>query len=171
MTDLKITGKPSPEDYYRNEWGVPCHDDARLYEYLVLEWFQAGVSWAIVLGKRENFRNALDGFDVNKVSKYGEDRIGELMQDKGIIRNRAKLRATVRNSGVFINIQKEFGSFDSYIWHFTEGKTVREPDLSVTTSNLSDTVSADLKKRGMSFVGSTTVYSYLQGIGIIDSRQ
>jgi DNA-3-methyladenine glycosylase I len=135
-----------------------------------LETFQAGLSWECILNKRENFRKAYDGFDIDKVCNYGDEKINELMQDAGIIRNRAKLRASVNNSRIYREITREYGSFDAYLQSFTEGKVIREPDISITTSPLSDALSADLKKRGMSFVGSTTIYAFLQAIGVINSH-
>lgn len=155
--------------YHDEEWGRPEHDDGKLYEMFLLEMFQAGLSWRLLLCKRENFRKAYDGFDVSKVAAYGDADIARLMSDAGIVRNRAKIEASISNSRVFKEIQSEFGSFDAYIWHFTEGRTIRE-DLTVTTDELSDRVSADLKKRGCKFVGSTSIFSFLQSIGIINSH-
>ena len=156
--------------YHDHEWGVPCHDEQKLYEYFILETFQAGLSWECILNKRENFRKVYDGFDIDKVCNYGDEKLNELMQDAGIIRNRAKLRASVNNSRIYREITREYGSFDAYLQSFTEGKVIREPDISITTSPLSDALSADLKKRGMSFVGSTTIYAFLQAIGVINSH-
>lgn len=153
--------------YHDKEWSVPCHDDRALYELLLLECFQAGLSWECVLNKRENFRRAYDGFDIDKVTAYGEEKMAELLADPGIIRNRRKVRASVRNSVVFKAIQTEFGSFDTYIWGFTDGKTIREDCALRASSPLSDAISKDLKKRGMTFVGSTIIYSYLQAIGVL----
>lgn len=156
-------------DYHDNEWGVPCHDDHALFELLILEGFQAGLSWETILNKRENFRRAFDEFDLDKVAAYGQEKINELLQDKGIVRNRLKVRAAVKNAGIFKTIQDEYGSFSDYIWGWTEGKTIYENDK--VTSELSDRISADLKKRGMTFVGSTIIYSYLQAIGVINSHE
>lgn len=156
--------------YHDEEWGRPLHDDQRLYELLILESFQAGLSWECVLNKRDNFRQAFDGFDIDKVSNYDVMKQQALKEDQGIIRNGRKIKAAVDNSLVFKEIQKEFGSFDQYIWSFTDGQVVREPFTLRTTSPLSDAVSKDLKNRGMSFVGSTIIYSYLQAIGIIDGH-
>ena len=153
--------------YHDEEWGVPQHSDKELFELLVLEGFQAGLSWECVLNKREAFREAFDGFDVNAVSKYSSAKCEALMNNQGIIRNRLKISATVKNAKVFKKIQQEFGSFDAYIWGFTSGDTVYEDYSFRTTSPLSDTISKDLKKRGMTFVGSTIIYSYLQAIGVI----
>ena len=156
--------------YHDEEWGRPVHDDGRLYELLILEAFQAGLSWECVLNKRENFRRALDGFDPVRVATYGEEKIAALLADTGIIRNKRKITATIENSRVFLAIAAEYGSFDRYIWSFTEGQTVYEPYTLRTTSPLSDRVSQDLVRRGMRFVGSTVVYSYLQAVGIISGH-
>ncbi len=161
---------PNYVRYHDEEWGVPEHDDRKLYELLMLESFQAGLSWECVLNKREAFRDAFDGFDIDKVCAYGEDTIAELMGNAGIIRNRRKIEATVRNSRIFKDIQAECGSFDAYLWHFTDGKTVTEAYTLRTTSPLSDRISADLKKHGMTFVGSTIVYAYLQAVGVINGH-
>ena len=151
--------------YHDNEWGVPQHGDKKLFEMLVLECFQAGLSWECVLNKREAFRQALDDFDPEKISRYEEETCARLLSAP-IIRNRAKIKACVINSRVFLEIQKEYGSFDAYIWGFTQGKTLRESCDMRTTSPLSDEISKDLKRRGMKFVGSTVVYAYLQAIGV-----
>ena len=164
-------GNPLYVRYHDTEWGVPCHDDHDLYELLILESFQAGLSWEIVLNKRENFRVAYDGFDLETVSGYGDEKIEALLNDKGIVRNRLKIRASVRNSRVFREIQTEFGTFDRYIWGFTKGETIRQEDPAVTSSPLSDEISRDLTKRGMTFVGTTIIYSYLQAIGVIDAHE
>lgn len=154
--------------YHDAEWGVPTRDDALLFELLLLEPFQAGLSWETILNRREAFRRAFDGFDPEKIRCYGEDQIALLLQDDAIIRNRRKIEAAVCNAGVFLNIQREWGTFADYIWHFTEGKTVYETGKA--TSPLSDAVSKDLKKRGARFIGTTTVYAYLQAIGVICSH-
>ncbi|MBQ8647199.1 MAG: DNA-3-methyladenine glycosylase I [Oscillospiraceae bacterium] len=156
--------------YHDEEWGRPLHDDQKLYELLILESFQAGLSWECVLNKRENFRAAFDGFDIDRVLAYDAQKLQALQNDPGIIRNRLKIKAAVNNSVVFRAIQKEFGSFSSYIWSFTDHKVVAEPFTVRTTSPLSDVVSKDLKKRGMTLVGSTIVYSYLQAIGVINGH-
>lgn len=156
--------------YHDEEWGVPLHDDRALYELLILECFQAGLSWECVLNKREAFRRAYEGFEAEKVARYGEEDVARLMADAGIIRNERKVRASISNSAVFMRIQRERGSFDAYIWGFTGGKTVLEEYRLRTVSPLSDEVSADLRRRGMRFVGSTTLYSYLQAIGVIDAH-
>lgn len=156
--------------YHDEEWGRPLHDDQKLYELLILECFQAGLSWECVLNKRENFRLAFDGFDLDAIVLYDEAKIRELMKNPGIIRNRLKIEAAVQNGIAFKEIQKEWGSFDRYIWSFTNGKTIVEPFTERTTSPLSDAVSKDLKKRGMRFVGSTVIYSYLQAMGVINGH-
>ncbi|MGI6721884.1 MAG: DNA-3-methyladenine glycosylase I [Anaerovoracaceae bacterium] len=155
--------------YHDEEWCRESHDEHYLYEMFVLELFQAGLSWKLLLHKRENFRRAYDGFDVKKVAAYDEQKVQELLHDKGIIRSEAKIRASISNSRIFMDIEKECGSFDEYIWGFSGGRQVHdEPGL--TKSELSDAVSADLKRRGVKFAGSVTIYSYLQAIGVIDSH-
>ncbi len=156
-------------DYHDKEWGVPVHDDGKLFEMLLLESFQAGLSWECILNKREAFRMAFDEFDYKKIAEYDDAKREFLRQDQGIVRNRLKISATIGNARVFMEIQKNFGSFDRYIWSFTECKTIYEYDK--TFSPLSDTISKDLKKRGMKFVGTTIIYSYLQAIGIINSHE
>ena len=146
---------PTYIKYHDSEWCVPTYNDAMLFELLVLESFQAGLSWETVLNKRENFRRAFDNFDPQKISQYGEEKIALLLSDAGIIRSRRKIEAAIRNSSVFLQIQEEWAGFHRYIWHFTEGKTVYE--IGRTHSALSDQISADLKKRGMTFVGSTII--------------
>ena len=164
-----------PEDplyaaYHDQEWGVPLRDAHGLFELLLLEGFQAGLSWITVLRKREHYRKVMFGFDVQRLATMSDPEIEALLQDPGIIRNRLKIKAAVQNSQVFQEIQKEFGSFDAYIWSFTDGKTIDEPFTMRTTSPLSDAVSKDLKKRGMTFVGSTIIYSYLQAMGVINGH-
>ncbi|MBQ8510755.1 MAG: DNA-3-methyladenine glycosylase I [Clostridia bacterium] len=156
--------------YHDEEWGRPLHDDRKLYELLILECFQAGLSWECVLNKREHFRAAFDHFDIDKVASYGEEKQQELMNNPGIIRNRRKIRAAVSNSAVFKAIQQEYGSFDRYIWSFTDNRVVAEEFTERTTSPLSDAISNDLKKRGMTFVGSTIIYSFLQAMGVINGH-
>lgn len=158
--------------YHDTEWGVPSYDDHYLFEMLLLESFQAGLSWITILKKREAFREAFDDFDVIKVSQYDEAKILSLMSNQKIVRNQLKIRATVNNAKIFIKIQQEFGSFANYIWSFTDGKIIyNENDELPTTSSLSDQVSADLKRRGMKFVGSTIIYSYLQAMGVINDHE
>ncbi len=159
-------------DYHDNEWGQPVHDDKKLFEMLILEGFQAGLSWLTILKKREAFRLAFDGFDPAVVSEYGEDKMQALMSDAGIVRNRRKTQAAVQNAKVFLTILREFGSFDSYLWGFTDGQVVLNTDDQLkTTSELSDRVSIDLKRRGMNFVGSTIIYSFLQAVGVINDHE
>ena len=155
--------------YHDNEWGVPVHDDGKLFEMLLLESFQAGLSWECILNKREAFRKAFDDFDYRKISHYDENKLQSLMQDKGIVRNRLKIKAAVTNARIFRKIQMECGSFDRYIWSFTNGNIVYETGLA--TSPLSDAISKDLRKMGMKFVGSTVIYAYLQAVGIINSHE
>ena len=155
--------------YHDEEWCEPKHNDKELYELLILESFQAGLSWECVLNKRESFRKAYDGFDINKVINYDDNKINELINNKDIIRNKLKIKASINNSKIFRDIQKEYGSFDNYIWSYVDNKVIHM-DYYVTKSNLSDKISKDLKKRGMSFVGTTIIYSYLQAIGIISSH-
>ena len=154
--------------YHDCEWGVPVHDDAKLFEFLILESFQAGLSWETILNRREHFRRAFDGFDPERIRNYDAAKIEALMQDASIIRNRRKIEAAVINAQVFLDIRAELGSFDAYIHHFTGGEVVFECDK--TCSPLSDAISADLKKRGMKFAGSTIIYAYLQAIGAIHSH-
>jgi len=158
-------------EYHDNEWGVPSYGDRYLFEMLVLESFHCGLSWLLILNKRDNFRAAFDNFDPYIIRDYGDDKIDELLQNKGIVRNLAKIRATINNAACFIAVQKEFGSFSDYIWSFTKGEIVyREDDNLVATSKLSDTVSKDLKKRGFKFLGSVTTYSYLEAIGVMNNH-
>jgi len=155
--------------YHDEEWGVPVHDDRILFEMLILESFQAGLSWECVLNKKEAFRAAFDGFDLEAVCGYDENKIEALLQDEGIIRNRRKIGAAVNNARIFREIVAEYGSFDAYLWGYTEGRVVYENDR--VSSPLSDAVSKDLQKRGMKFVGTTIVYAYLQAVGVIYSHE
>lgn len=145
------------------------HDDRKLFEMLILECFQAGLSWECVLNKRDAFRKAFDNFDPEKVSAYTEDKLEALRSNPGIIRNRLKIQAAVTNAQAFREIQKEYGSFSEYLWHWTEGSVIRETGK--TSSELSDAISKDLKKQGMKFVGTTVVYAYLQAVGVIRSHE
>ncbi len=158
-------------EYHDTQWGVPVHCEKTHFEFLLLETMQAGLSWSIILGKREQFRMAFDNFDYHKISCYGQEKVQELLVNQGIIRNRRKIEAAVTNAGRFLEVQQEFGSFDAYIWGFTEGKTVDsclEDEADTPTTNpLSDIISKDLKKRGFSFTGSTTMYAHLQAIGVM----
>lgn len=160
---------PRYVDYHDKEWGVPIHDDHKLFEMLLLECFQAGLSWECILNKRDAFRAVFDAFDYILVANYGSVKLEALMRDKSIVRNRLKITAAVVNANVFIEIQNEFGSFDRYIWNFTNGKTIYEFDK--TSTPLSDAISKDLKRRGMKFVGTTVIYSFLQAIGIVNSHE
>ena len=154
--------------YHDEEWCVPTYDDRILFEFIVLEAFQAGLSWETILNKRENFRQAFDDFDPEIIKDYDEDKISELMNNKGIIRNRRKIEAAIVNAKIYLEIQKEWGSFSKYIWHFTDGNIIYETDKA--SSELSDQISKELKKRGMKFMGTTVVYAYLQSMGIIYSH-
>ncbi|WP_405307208.1 DNA-3-methyladenine glycosylase I [Methanobrevibacter sp.] len=172
MTNKRCTWAGNDEVYIRyhdEEWGVPTHDDIELFEMLVLESFQAGLSWITILKKRENFKRAFDEFDVRKVADYDEEKVEELRSNEGIIRHKGKINAAINNAQVFIEIQDEFGSFDEYIWGFTDGEIIKAEFL--TESELSRHISKDLKKRGMKFVGPTIIYSYLESIGVIDNHQ
>jgi DNA-3-methyladenine glycosylase I len=160
--------------YHDTEWGVPVYDDQLLFEFLVLESFQAGLSWLTILRKRENFRKALDGFDYHKIARYSDTKLNQLMNDSGIIRNRLKIEATVTNARAFIQVQQEFGSFSKYIWGFVGGvpiqnhwKTLQEVPA---TTSLSDQISKDLKKRGFKFLGSTVVYAHMQATGMVNDH-
>ena len=160
--------------YHDEEWGQPIHDDRLLFEFLVLESFQAGLSWLTVLKKRENFRKAFANFDAKKVSKFDQTKFDALMQDAGIIRNRLKIEAAINNAQRFLEIQKEFGSFDKYIWQFTGGKTLKNSrtgmgDIPAKTKE-SDAMSKDLLKRGFKFVGSTICYAYMQAAGMVNDH-
>lgn len=167
-----VWANPKNERYIRyhdEEWGQPVHEDAKLFEMLLLESFQAGLSWECVLNKREAFAEAFDQFDPEKISRYGADQVEELMLNEGIIRNRRKITAVIKNARIFLEIQKEYGTFSDYLWGFSNHEVCYETGK--TTSALSDTVSADLYKRGMRFVGSTIIYSYLQAVGILYSHE
>lgn len=155
--------------YHDDEWGMPTYDDKELFEMLVLESFQAGLSWITILKKRENFKKAFDEFDVIKVADYDETKINELLDNEGIIRHKGKITSAINNAKIFIEIQEEFGSFSNYIWSFTDGKIIKAEYK--TESELSKRISKDLKKRGMKFVGSTIIYSYLESIGVIDNHE
>lgn len=161
-------------EYHDKEWGVPVHDDAKHFEFLVLESAQAGLSWLTVLKKRENYRKVYMNFDAKKVAKFGPEKVAELMNNEGIIRNLKKIEASINNAARFLEVQKEFGSFDKYIWGFTGGKPVVNKwrdlkDLPPKTE-LSDEVSKDMKKRGFKFLGSTVIYAHLQAVGIINDH-
>ena len=161
-------------EYHDREWGNPVYDDATLFEFLVLETFQAGLSWHTVLKKRANFRTAFNQFDYVKIAAYTEEKIQDLLQDAGIIRNQLKIRATISNAIAFLNVQKEFGSFSKYIWQFTGGQPIVNDWQTLkeipATTPLSDAVSKDLKKRGFKFVGTTVVYAHLQATGMVNDH-
>lgn len=157
--------------YHDEEWGIPKHDDHELFELLILESFQAGLSWITILKKRENFRKAFDNFDIQKVANYNNEKIAELLSNTGIIRSRNKILSAINNAKIFMQIQKDFGSFANYIWSFTDNKVLKNTTGKIiTSSSLSDEISKDLKKRGMKYVGTVIIYSYLQAIGIIDDH-
>jgi DNA-3-methyladenine glycosylase I len=161
-------------NYHDNEWGKPVYDDETIFEFLILETFQAGLSWYTVLAKRENFRKAFDNFDLIKIANYSEEKMAELAEDAGIIRNKLKIKATVTNAQAYIKVQEEFGSFSKYIWGFVEGKPIdNQPktlkDVPATTP-ISDALSKDLKKRGFKFVGSTVMYAHMQATGMVNDH-
>ena len=162
------------EKYHDEEWGIPVYDDYKLFEFLTLETFQAGLSWITILKKREHFKTVFDDFDYKKIALYGEDKIQELLQDSGIIRNQLKIRAAVSNAIAFMKVQEEFGSFSNYIWGFTDGKPIINnlSDLSEikSTTPLSEKISKDLKKRGFKFIGPTVVYAHMQATGMVDDH-
>ncbi len=175
MTDCTWPGNDElMRTYHDEEWGVPLHDDTKLFEFLVLDTFQAGLSWKIVLYKRENFRKAFDAFNAHKIALYQEAKIQYLMQDASIVRNQLKIRATVGNAREFLKIQSEFGSFNTYIWQFTEGKPqFNYPHINAdipSKSAASDAMSKDLLKRGFKFVGSTICYAFMQASGMVNDH-
>ena len=158
--------------YHDEEWGIPKYDDKELFELLILESFQAGLSWITVLKKREDFRIAFDNFDVKKVASYDESKVNELLNNEKIIRSRGKINSAINNAKIFIDIQKEFGSFTNYIWGFTNNQVVKNSsDVLPVSTPLSDKISKDLKKRGMKYVGTIIIYSYLQAIGVVDDHE
>lgn len=163
------------EAYHDQEWGVPVKDDYTLFEFLVLETFQAGLSWITILRKRENFKMAFDNFDYKKIAKYDEPKIASLLQDAGIIRNKLKVRAAVTNAQAFIQIQQEFGSFSNYIWDFVDGKPIKNSIKRYTdapaNTKISDAISKDLKKRGFKFAGSTVIYAHMQATGLVNDHE
>jgi len=169
-----VTDDPLYVEYHDNEWGVPEYSDDRLFEFLVLETFQAGLSWLTILKKRENFRRALDHFDYSKIAAYSDAKVEELLKDKGIIRNRRKIRATIANAKAFIEVQKEFGSFSKYIWGFVDHQPIRnawksQKEVPANTP-LSDNISKALKKRGFQFVGTTVIYAHMQATGMVNDH-
>lgn len=168
-------GDPLYEAYHDTEWGVPVKDDATLFEFLILETFQAGLSWITILRKRENFRKAFDNFDYKKISNYNQKKIDSLIEDAGIVRNKLKINATIGNAKAFMEVQKEFGSFSNYIWGFTNAKPIKNKvknykEVAPTTA-LSDALSKDLKKRGFKFVGSTVMYAHMQATGMVNDHE
>jgi DNA-3-methyladenine glycosylase I len=161
-------------EYHDNEWGQPVYDDETLFEFLLLETFQAGLSWITILNKRENFRNAFDHFDYKKISKYPESKYESLLQDTGIVRNKLKIRSAISNAQLFMEVQYEYGSFSKYIWAYIDDKPIinqfkNRKDVPATTP-LSDKISKDLKKRGFKFVGSTIIYAYMQATGMVNDH-
>lgn len=162
------------QEYHDKEWGVPVHDDKKLFEFLLLEGFQAGLSWRTVLYKRENFRKAFDDFDFNKIVKYDKRKISSLMKDAGIIRNKLKIESAVKNASAFIKVREEFETFDKYIWRFVNGKPIKNKFKSLkelpARTELSDLISKDLKKRGFNFVGSTIIYAHMQATGMVNDH-
>ena len=161
-------------NYHDNEWGKPVYDDETIFEFLILETFQAGLSWYTVLAKRENFRKAFDNFDLMKIANYSEDKMDALAEDTGIIRNKLKIKATVTNAQAFIKVQEEFGSFSKYIWGFVDGKPIDNQPKTLSevkaTTPISDALSKDLKKRGFKFVGSTVMYAHMQATGMVNDH-
>ena len=168
------TADPLYVEYHDKEWGVPVHNDGKLFEFLLLEGFQAGVSWSLILRKRENFRKAFDGFNPIKISKYTENDINRLMNDEGILRNHLKIRSAVTNAKKFLEIQKEYGSFDKYIWGFVDGKTIKNEFKSFSEmpskTDTSEAMAKDLKKRGFKFVGPVICYSFMQAVGMVNDH-
>lgn len=167
-------GNPLMEKYHDEEWGTPVHDDQLLFEHLVLDGFQAGLSWQTILNKRENFRSAFDQFTIEQVAGYDQQKINTLLNDRGIIRNRQKIEAAINNARQVLKLQKEFGSFDAYIWGFTKGSTLHGTlntlDEIPASTELSDRISRDMKKRGFKFTGSTICYAFLQAVGIVNDH-
>ena len=168
------SGEPLYIEYHDNEWGVPLHEDRKLFEMLILEGFQAGLSWLIILRKRKNFRKAFDDFDVKKIANYDKKKINSLLKDEGIIRNKLKIQAAIINAKCFLEVQKEFGSFNNYIWQFVDYIPIQNnfkmlAEIPAKT-NVSDTISKDLKKKGFKFVGSTICYAFMQAVGITNDH-
>lgn len=176
----KIKRCPWPKEdkmyqkYHDTEWGVPVHNDKKLFEFLLLEGFQAGLSWRTILIKRKNFKKAFDNFDFNKISRYDKRKLNVLMKDEGIIRNRLKIESAVTNAKAFIKVRKEFGTFNKYIWGFVDGKPIKNKYKSLkdipARTELSDAISKDLKKRGFNFVGSTIIYAHMQATGMVNDH-
>ncbi len=168
-------GDPLYEDYHDQEWGVPVKDDATLFEFLILETFQAGLSWITILRKRDNFRKAFDQFDYQKIAAYDQNKIDQLLQNEGIVRNRLKIKATISNAQAFMAIQKEFGTFSTYIWNFVNGQPIKNKITNYknapANTALSDAISKDLKKRSFKFVGSTVIYAHMQATGMVNDHE
>ena len=160
--------------YHDNEWGVPVHNDKKLFEFLILEGFQAGLNWRTILNKRENFRRAFDNFDFNKVAEYDKRKINSLLKDEGIIRNKLKIEGAIANAKAFLQVRKEFGTFDKYVWSFVNGKPLQNKFKSLkdipARTKLSDKISDDLKKREFKFVGSTIIYAHMQATGMVNDH-
>jgi DNA-3-methyladenine glycosylase I len=156
--------------YHDHEWGVPVHDDRTLFEFLILEGAQAGLSWDTILRKRENYRQAFDAFDPLKVARYGSKKTGQLLKDPGIVRNRLKIAAAIQNAKAFLAVQKEFGSFDAYIWQFVRGVKPRKSAALLTRTPQSDAMSKDLQRRGFKFVGTTICYAFMQAVGLVNDH-
>lgn len=178
MTDKNrcswVQGNQLEKDYHDTEWGIPVHDDKTLFEFLILEGAQAGLSWSTILNKREGYREALDDFDVEKVSMYNETKISQLLDNPRIVRNKLKVNSTIANANLFIDIQREFGSFDAYIWQFVGSKPIvnkweESSQVPVSTAE-SDAMSKDLKKRGFKFIGTTICYAYMQATGMVNDH-
>ena len=169
-----VTESKLYQEYHDHEWGEPVYDDETLFEFLFLETFQAGLSWITILNKRENFRRAYDNFDYRLIANYDEDKFQELLQNEGIVRNRLKIRAATTNAKLFMEIQKEFGSFSKFIWDYVRGKPIinqfKNRDEVPATTELSDRISKDLKKRGFKFVGSTIIYAFMQATGMVNDH-
>jgi DNA-3-methyladenine glycosylase I len=167
-------GSDTYRAYHDNEWGVPSHDDQHLFEMLLLEGAQAGLSWSTILNKRENYRRALDGFDARRIARYTDKKLATLLEDPGIVRNRLKVQATVKNARAFLAVCDELGSFDAYLWSWVDGTPIVNHPRALgevpARTELSDALSKDLKRRGFTFVGSTIVYAYLQAVGVVDDH-
>jgi DNA-3-methyladenine glycosylase I len=172
MTRCEWAKTPLSIAYHDEEWGVPLHDDQRLFEFLILEGAQAGLSWETILQKRENYRKAFDRFNPTKVAKYDEQKVAALMNNAGIVRNRLKINSAVTNANAFLKVKREFGSFDEYVWRFVDGKPIKrkrgQPILAKT--EISDALSKDLTKRGFKFVGSTICYAFMQAVGMVNDH-
>jgi DNA-3-methyladenine glycosylase I len=165
---------PLYQKYHDEEWGVPVHDDRRLFEFLILEGAQAGLSWSTILGKRANYRKAYDNFDARRIARYDAVRVRRLLRDPGIVRNRLKVRASIQNARAFLEVREEFGSFDKYIWRFVGGKPVQNRRRGTrevpARTKASDAMSKDLKKRGFKFIGSTICYAFMQAVGMVNDH-